>query len=167
MTAVIPTTAVGVFHDRQEAEQAVQDLLHAGFRQDQIGVVARHDEPPTLPAGAHETKAAAAGITGVVAGGAFGGLLGAVAAGLIPGVGPILGAGLLAAAVGGAAAGAAAGGVLGALVGLSIPEEDARYYQAEFESGRTLVTVKADERYNEAVDILRGHGAYGMGSPLI
>jgi hypothetical protein len=121
MTAVIPTTAVGVFHDRQEAEQAVQDLLHAGFRQDQIGVAARHDEPPTLPAGAHETKAAAAGITGVVAGVAFGGLLGAVAAGLIPGVGPILGAGLLAAAVGGVAAGAAAGGVLGALIGLSIP----------------------------------------------
>jgi hypothetical protein len=29
------------------------------------------------------------------------------------------------------------------------------------------VTVKADARYNEAIDILRKHGAYGKGSPLI
>ncbi len=167
MTAMIPSTAVGVFHERGQADRAVEQLLHAGFRQDQIGVVARHDEAPAPPPGMHETRAAAGGVTGAVAGGAFGGILGAVAAGLIPGVGPVLGAGILAATVGGLAAGAAAGGVLGGLIGLSIPEEDARYYHAEFETGRTLVTVKADGRYEEAVTILRNNGAYGRGSPLI
>ena len=65
------------------------------------------------------------------------------------------------------AAGAAAGGLLGALIGLAIPEEDARYYQTEVETGRTLVTVQAGGRYAEAVDILRSNGAYGKGSPLI
>jgi hypothetical protein len=167
MAGVLPRTAVGVFHDRQEAEAAVTDLHRAGFRQDQIGVVARHEEAEEGSAGEKETKAAAGGVTGMVAGGTLGTLLGAVAAGLIPGVGPVLGAGILAAAVGGAATGAVAGGILGTLIGLSIPEEDARYYHGEFEAGRTLVTIKADGRYDEAVRILRTHGAYGKGSPLI
>jgi hypothetical protein len=168
MTAAIPRTAVGVFKDRGQAESAVQDLRGAGFSQDQIGVAVRHEEElpmnvPTTP----ETKAPEGTLAGALTGGALGGLLGAVAAGLIPGVGPFLGAGILAAAAGGAAAGAAAGGLLGALIGLGIPEEEARYYHTEVESGRTLVTVKAGDRYEQAVDILRRHGAYGKGSPLI
>ena len=167
MTAVIPTTAVGVFMDRKQADQAVADLLRAGFRQDQIGLVTRHEETAPLTDAGPETHAAEGGITGVFAGGTLGGLLGAVAAGLIPGVGPIVGAGILAAAAGGLAAGAAAGGIVGALVGMAIPEEEARYYQGEVETGRTLVTIKADGRYNEAIDILRSNGAYGKGSPLI
>jgi hypothetical protein len=167
MVAVIPSTAVGVFKDRGQAERAVEELLRAGFTQDQVGVLARHPEQPAGAPPAHATHAAEGGITGVVAGGAFGGILGAVAAGLIPGVGPVIGAGILAATAGGVAAGAAAGGLVGSLVGLAVPEEDARYYQSEFETGRTLVTVKADGRYGEAVEILRSHGAYGKGSPLV
>jgi len=167
MVAVIPSTAVGVFKDPGQADRAVADLLRAGFTQDQVGVLARHEQPPPGAPPAHASHAAEGGITGAVAGSAFGGILGAVAAGLIPGVGPVLGAGILAATVGGLAAGAAAGGLLGALVGLAVPEEDARYYQAEFETGRTLVTVRADGRYDEAVDILRSNGAYGKGSPLV
>ena len=97
MAAVIPTTAVGVFLDHKQADHAVEDLLRAGFRQEQVGVVARHVAAPPHPETGHESKAAEGGITGVVAGGAFGGILGAVVAGLIPGVGPILSAGILAA----------------------------------------------------------------------
>jgi uncharacterized protein (TIGR02271 family) len=87
-----------------------------------------------------------------------------VAAGLIPGVGPIIGAGILAATLGGAAAGAAAGGMLGALTGLGVPEDEAEYYEGEFKSGRTLLTVKADGRAQEATSILRRFGAYDIDS---
>ena len=38
------STVVGVFEDRQKANQAVSELLKAGFRQDQIGVAMRHAE---------------------------------------------------------------------------------------------------------------------------
>ena len=37
-------TVVGVFEDRQQANEAVSELLKAGFRQDQIGVAMRHAE---------------------------------------------------------------------------------------------------------------------------
>ena len=40
-----------------------------------------------------------------------------------------------------AAAGAAVAGLAGALIGYGIPEDEAKYYQGEFEAGRTIVTV--------------------------
>jgi hypothetical protein len=60
-----------------------------------------------------------------------------------------------------------AGGLIGTLIGLGIPEEEAHYYHGEVQAGRTLVTFKAPQRYDEAVNILRVHGAYGKGKPLI
>jgi len=59
-----------------------------------------------------------------------------------------------------AASGAAIAGLAGALIGLGIPEEEAHYYEGEFKAGRTLVTVRAPGRYEEAHDILRRFGAY-------
>jgi hypothetical protein len=47
---------------------------------------------------------------------------------------------------------------------LGIPEEEARFYEGEFHLGRTLVTVQAPGRYEEARDILRRHGAYDVES---
>src|SRR5919202_424737 len=64
---------------------------------------------------------------------------------------------------GGAAIGAAGGGLVGALTGsMGVPEDEARYYDQEFQSGRTIVTVKADGRYDEAQRILRDHDAYDV-----
>jgi hypothetical protein len=57
--------------------------------------------------------------------------------------------------------------VAGTLIGLGIPEEDVHHYHGELEAGRTLVTVKAGPRYDEAVAILRKHGAFGKGGPLL
>jgi hypothetical protein len=108
--------------------------------------------PPLNPG----TKAGEGAARGVAAGVAIGGLVGAVlAAGVIPGVGPVIAAGLLASVLGGAAAGAASGGIMGALIGLEIPEHEARHYEHQFHSGRTLVTVVAGDRYDEADAILR------------
>jgi hypothetical protein len=168
MTSALRTTAVGVFYDRAQADQAVEELCRSGFRQDQIGVAVRDapkEEPAEHPAG---TKTEEGATTGVLTGGTLGALAGAVATGLIPGLGPVIAAGLLVGILGGAAAGATAGGVLGALIGHGIPEEEARHAEEEFAAGRTIVTVKAgSDRYADAVAVLRRHGAYGKGSPLL
>jgi hypothetical protein len=97
------------------------------------------------------------------------GLLAGVAAavGIIPAIGPVLAGGLLAGLLASTAAGAAAGGVVGALVGLGIPEEEARYYESELKIGRTLVTVKADDRFADADAILRRCGAYDVTNRVI
>jgi uncharacterized protein (TIGR02271 family) len=83
-----------------------------------------------------------------------------IAAGMLPAIGPVIAGGLLASVLASAAGGAAAAGIIGALIGLGIPEEDARYYEEEFKAGRTLVTVKANGRYDEALAVIRRHGGY-------
>jgi hypothetical protein len=156
------TTVVGVFERRQDADRAVEELHRAGFRDDDIGFAVRGGESAegttdVTPSGAGEGATA-----GLLTGGVIGGLVGAAASGLIPGIGPVIAGGILASVLGGAAVGAAAGGILGALVGLGVPEEEARYYQGEFEAGRTIVTVKANGQYDKAYEILRSHGAYDV-----
>jgi uncharacterized protein (TIGR02271 family) len=155
-------TVVGVFADRQQAQRAVEDLRRAGFRDDQIGVVARDT------GGTTGTKTEAQGShvgTGAAVGAAAGAGVGAlwaigIAAGMLPAIGPIIAGGIFASILASAAGGAAAGGLVGALIGLGIPEEEAKYYETEFHGGRTIVTVKADGRYDEAWSILHRQGAY-------
>jgi hypothetical protein len=153
MTTDGRTTAVGVFQDRAHATRAVEELYDHGFTPDQVGVlVPDGGEVVEAPEVHRRTRAE----EGAVAGGALGGLLGAAVASLVvPGFGPVIAGGLLAAALASALAGAAGGGLLGALVGMSIPEEDARHYERQFHSGRTLVTVRAEGRFDEASAILR------------
>lgn len=159
------STVVGVFEDRRQADAAINELRKAGFREDQIGVASRHTEgeAATTTTGEQGTKWETGAITGALAGAGLGGLVGlGIMAGVIPVIGPVIAGGTLAVILANAAGGAAIGGLLGALTGAGIPEEEARYYQGEFEAGRTLVTVTADGRYDEAVAILRRHGAYDM-----
>jgi len=166
VTTTQRAVVVGVFQDRGRAEQAVADLRHAGFRDDQISYVTPHrEETATTAKGTTEEDHAGTGAAvGAVSGGVLGGLAGAVAAGLIPGVGPFLAAGILGATVVGAGVGAAAGGLVGALIGMGVPEEEARYYESEAKAGRTIVTVRAETRYDEAWAILLRHGAYNQQS---
>jgi len=157
-------TVVGVFNNRADAERAVDELHRAGFRDDQIGFATQGGEAPaggrTITEGG-TGEAGEGAVKGLVGGGIVGGILGALATGLIPGIGPVIAGGLLAGILGGAAVGATAGGIVGALVGsMGVPEEEARYYGEEFKSGRTLVTVKADGRYDEAQAIMQRAGAY-------
>jgi uncharacterized protein (TIGR02271 family) len=159
------STVIGVFEDRRQADAAISELRKAGFREDQIGVASRQaeGEAATTTTGEQGTKWETGAITGALAGAGLGGLVGlGIMAGVIPVIGPVIAGGTLAVILANAAGGAAIGGLLGALTGAGIPEEEARYYQGEFEAGRTLVTVTADGRYDEAVAILRRHGAYDM-----
>ena len=160
------STVVGVFEDRSHADAAISELRQAGFREDQIGVASRHAETgeaaetTTTGEGSHIGTGA---ITGALAGAGLGGLVGlGIISGVIPALGLVIAGGTLAAILANVAGGAAIGGLLGALTGAGIPEEEAHYYQGEFEAGRTLVTVTADGRYDEAVTILRRHGAYDI-----
>lgn len=150
MTTTERTMAVGVFTDRAFADRALEDLQNAGFTNDQIGFILPDQHAHT---GEQRMSNAA---TGAVSGGVLGGLIGAAVSLLIPGIGPALAGGILA----GVVVGAVAGGLAGALVHMGVPEEEARYYQEELERGHILVTVDAQNRYQEAVSILRRDGAY-------
>jgi hypothetical protein len=152
---------VGVFDDRKDADLAAADLRDRGFKDDDIGYAWRDDAGKTHQQGNKSGEMAASGAgTGVV----LGGIIGAGAALLIPGIGPVVSGGLLASALAGAATGAVtggvAGGVSGALVGLGIPEDEAKYYDSQLREGRTLMTVRADDRYDDASDIVRRRRGY-------
>lgn len=102
----------------------------------------------------HEDEA-----TGAVTGGIVGGVIGVVAGLLLPFIGPAVAGGALIAALGGAALGAVAGGFMGAFVRMGVPEEQARQYEQEFKAGRTIVTVRTDDRQQDALNILSNNGA--------
>jgi len=158
------STVVGVFTDRVHADQAVSELRKAGFREDQIGVAMRHTDAGTDVVTDDEGSHAGSGaVTGVLTGLGLGALAGlGVLSGVIPVIGPAIAAGTLGVILSNAAAGAGIAGLVGALVGAGIPEHEANYYQGEFESGRTIVTVNADGRADEVTAILRRNGAYDM-----
>jgi hypothetical protein len=84
-----------------------------------------------------------------------------IAAAIFPPLGVVAG-GTLMAVLASAAAGAAAAGLAGALIGLGVPDDEAKYFEGEIKAGRTLVTVKAGSRYDDALNILRQSGGYDM-----
>ncbi len=156
------STVVGVFTNRVQAEDAIAELRRAGFRDSQIGLVARTvDGDVQRTDGNGETMAGEGAVAGAVAGAGIGGLVGlGVISGVIPVIGPAIAAGTLGVILTNALGGAAIAGIVGALVGLGVPEDDAQYYESEVKGGRYLVTVEAAERYNEAWSILDRFGAY-------
>jgi uncharacterized protein (TIGR02271 family) len=158
-------TTVGVFESRAAAERMVAELRAAGYRDDQIGVVAKDERGNAVRTdGAGDSHAGEGAAIGAAAGaGALAlGSLG-MSFGVIPIIGPILAVGPIAAALISAAGGAAAGGIAGALIGWGIPEEDARYYESEVKAGRYVVTVHGD-RPAEARALFTRHGGYDRAS---
>ena len=154
-------TAVAVFEDRDDAQDAINALRSAGYMADDISILARDRDAAGKLAEDTGTEAATGAATGALAGGLLGGVAGwlvGIGALAIPGVGPIIAAGPIAAALGGAAIGAAGGGIIGALTGAGIPESEARYYDDEFRRGGIVVTVMTRGRFDEAQRIMREHG---------
>ncbi len=158
-------TVVGVFDDLRMAQAAVEELRRIGFREDQIGVVTRGAQSDESGAtiqegtGSHWEEGAA---IGAAAGAGIGALwaVGMATIALPPILPAVLVSSWLVSILASAASGAAIAGVAGALIGLGIPEDEAAYYEGEFHSGRTLVSVQAPGRYEEAHDILARFGAY-------
>jgi hypothetical protein len=50
--------------------------------------------------------------------------------------------------------------ILDALTGMGLEQEEAAYYNTEFQQGRTIVTVKDNARQQEAATIMQRNGAY-------
>ncbi len=116
MTTAQQQLVVGVFRDHAQAEQAIHELLQAGFDH-------------------HQIRFAGRGIS-------TGGMLEKIKS-LFTGQD------------------VSAGGVYDDLVKMGAPPEDARYYQSEFEAGRSIVAVLATTGIQEAINILVRHGGYG------
>ena len=161
------SVVVGVFHDRKDAQQAIRDLQEAGFQDDHIGVVTRHlngEDGLTAEEVDRETNIAAGAGIGAAAGAGIGALwaLGIATLG-IPALGPVLvGGTILAAFLASTWSGGMIGSILGVLIGLGIPDDAARYYERQVQEGRTVVTVYAEGRTEEAWTILGRRGAYNL-----
>lgn len=163
------TAAFGIFPTRSGAEHCVDALLAAGFRADDVSVLAPDQKSTKELATEKNTKAPEGTTTGATAGGAIGGTLGLLAgigALAIPGLGPFIAAGPIMGALAGVGAGAAAGGLIGALVGMGIPEYEAKRYEGRVKDGGILVSVHCDdsEWVGRAKDVLKNSGAEDVSS---
>jgi hypothetical protein len=163
------TAVFGLYRDRQHVEEAVDTLLAAGFRGEDISVLMpdnvgtkdfAHEKNTKAPEGA--TTGAA---TGAVAGGTLG-LLAGIGALAIPGLGPFIAAGPIMGALAGAGTGGVVGGLIGALVGMGIPEYEAKRYEGMVKQGKVLLSVHCDNSdwVKKAKDLLEQTGGEEIAS---
>jgi len=163
------TAVFGIYHTRTQAERGVDDLLAAGFSNDDISVLLPDNQGSRDFAHEKNTKAPEGTTAGVTTGGAIGGTLGLLA-GIgflaVPGVGPFIAAGPIMSALAGLGVGGAVGGLIGALVGMGIPEYEAKRYEGRIKEGGVLLSVHcaASEKITRAKDLLRHTGAQDISS---
>jgi len=163
------TAAFGIYASREMAEGAVDRLISAGFRNEDISVLLQDNVGTKDFAHEKHTKAPEGATTGVIAGGVIGGTIGALAGiGLlaVPGLGPLFAAGPIIAALTGVGSGGVVGGIIGALVGMGIPEYEAKRYEGRVKEGGILLSVHCDnsEWVSKAKDVLKHTGAEDIGS---
>jgi len=160
-------TVVGLFDDFSMAQHVVKDLQDAGFRRDDISLIA--NDATNRYATYKETAVANEDVS-AGEGAAFGTVVGALTGALaslgslvIPGVGLAVVAGPIIGALTGAVAGGVTGGVVAALIDSGVSEEEAPYYAEGVRRGGTLITVKAsDTDASRAREILSRHGAVNI-----
>jgi hypothetical protein len=136
----------GIYQNEKQAERTVDDLLAAGFSNDDISVLLPDRDGTKDFAHDKGTKAPEGAAAGVTTGGVIGGTLGLLAGiGVlaIPGVGPLIAAGPIVAALAGLGAGGAVGGIIGALVGMGIPEYEAKRYEGHIKAGESFFRCTA------------------------
>jgi len=163
------TAVFGIYRSRAAAEEAVDALKAAGYRNTDISVLLPENEGTKDFAHEKGTKApegATTGATsGVVIGGVLGGLIGAGAL-VVPGLGPLIAAGPIIGALSGAGAVGVIGGIVGALVGIGIPEYEAKRYEGRIREGGILLSVHADDSnwVKRAKEVLQSTGAEDVAS---
>jgi len=163
------TAVFGIYQTRAEAEECVDVLRHAGFRNADISALFPDNVGTKDFVCEKATKApegAAAGATvGAVLGGVFGWLVG-VGALAIPDIGPFVAAGPIMAALAAAGAVGMAGGITGALVGFGVPEYEAKRYEGRVKRGSILLSVHCDDSHwrKRAIDVLKRTGAEDISS---
>jgi hypothetical protein len=159
----------GIYPDQLTAEDAVDSLKDAGFRNTDISVLFpdnqgskdfAHEKGTKAPEGA-----VAGGASGAVIGGTLGWLAG-IGALAIPGAGPFIAAGPLMGLLGGIGLGTTVGGLTGALIGLGIPEYEAKRYEGRIRRGGILMSVHCDDSdwARRARNVLERTGAQDVAS---
>lgn len=154
----------GIYASANIAENAVDQLLRAGFSNSDISVLLPDDESTRAFAHEKNTKAPEGVTAGAATGGVIGGTLGVLAgigALAIPGIGPLIASGPIIAALAGIGAGGTLGGFVGALVGMGIPEYEAKRFEGAVRNGGTLLSVHCDtsQEISRAKQALRDTGA--------
>ncbi|NLZ27790.1 MAG: hypothetical protein GX887_02340 [Firmicutes bacterium] len=143
---------IGLFHDRDMAEDTVMELKDEGYEKE-ISLVVKDEQSD--PGGMGDQNLMEGTVTGGVLGG-IAGLLAGAGALLIPGIGPIVAAGPFAATL----AGLVGGGLAGGLIDYGVPESRGEYYAERVRQGNVLITLESsDAHVDDAVSILRANGA--------
>jgi len=163
------TAVFGIYQTREAAEEAVDALRHAHFRNTDISVLFPDNVGTKDFALEKGTKAPEGATTGAASGAVAGGVLGwlvGIGALAIPGIGPFIAAGPIVAALAGAGALGAFGGIVGALVGMGIPEYKAKRYEGRVKHGGILLSVHCDDHdwVKRGEEILKRTGAEDISS---
>jgi|SRR5579872_3778300 len=158
------TAVFGIYPTRAAAEEAVDALRTAGFRNSDISALLPDNVGTKDFAHEKNTKAPEGTATGATTGGLLGGALGwlaGIGSLAIPGVGPLIAAGPIMGALAGVGVGGAVGGMIGALVGMGMPEYEAKRYEGRVKNGGILLSVHCDssEWVKRAKEILKETGA--------
>lgn len=163
------TAVFGIFPTRAAAEECVDALRRAGFRNTDVSALFPDNAGTKDFAHEKNTKAPEGVATGATSGAVVGGVLGwlaGIGALAIPGIGPLLAAGPIVAALAGAGAVGITGGIVGALAGLGIPEYEAKRYEGRVKHGGILLSVHCDSQdwVRRAEDVLKQTGAEDVSS---
>ena len=163
------TAVFGIYQNRTAAEECVDALRRAGFRNTDISALFPDNVGTKDFAHEKNTKAPEGATTGATSGAVIGGVLGwlvGIGALAIPGIGPFIAAGPIVAALAGAGAVGVAGGIVGALVGMGIPEYEAKRYEGRVKHGSILLSVHCDDSHwvKRAEEVLKSTGAEDIAS---
>jgi hypothetical protein len=163
------TAVFGIYRSASLAEKAVDRLLEAGFRNDDVSVLLPDEQSSKNFAHEKNTKAPEGTTTGATTGGVIGGTLGLLAgigALAIPGVGVFIAAGPIMSVLAGIGVGGTVGGLVGALVGMGIPEYEAKRYEGHIKDGGVLLSAHCDtsDQITRAKKILEVTGAQDISS---
>lgn len=163
------TAVFGIYQTREAAEEAVDALRRAHFRNTDISALFPDNAGTKDFACEKNTKAPEGATMGATSGAIAGGVLGwlaGIGALAIPGIGPFIAAGPVMAALAGAGALGACGGIVGALVGLGIPEYEAKRYEGRVKHGGILLSIHCDDHdwVKRGEEILKQTGAEDVSS---
>jgi len=156
---------VGLFHTREAAEEAYEDLREAGYTRDEINVIMSNETRDRYyPSDVDPERRSDVGnkaMEGMGTGASIGGIVGGIAGAIfalgsnlvIPGLGLVI-AGPIAGALAGLGAGGLTGGIVGALIGAGVPEDKAEHIDREVKSGKIMLSVKPHS-FDDAVRFAR------------
>jgi hypothetical protein len=163
------TAVFGIYTSFVNAQNGVDALRVAGYRNTDISVLVPENEGTKDLAHEKGTKAPEGAATGAGSGAVIGGALGwlaGIGALAIPGLGPFIAAGPIMGLLSGIGVGGAVGGVTGALIGAGMPEYEAKRYEGRIKSGGILLSVHCDNSdwTKRAKGILEQTGAQDISS---